>query len=756
MKHFFLTLLVATLCCINVNAVNAVDFIELFPGYNLSPDPDCNSTSPGGWGNHRQAVSPPTGFSGSYCGEAYGGSYDQNIVWEPLTCYRVRALVYATGSSFQMGVYGIGCPDISKKPTMLNVWEIVDFYFTTTQTVSTSGGMFFNGGNGYIDNVEVYKWATDVNTLEYWIDSAEKIYIATNNGASALLEAINVAKAIVQSSIDFDNITTIEAVNQQVAAVKQAIETYKTACNADKTSSITNPSFENSLTNWTNSGFSSQTNTSFELKNGSTYAEKWSGSALSNSSLSQLLTDLPDGVYSLKVAANASISGSPNTTGTYIFAGNNETEVNIPKDYEIFGIVVSGGRLNIGIKTVNTTANWVSLDNFRLYYYGYDLTSIINELSNIINDANEYVGKPMEASVATELTNAINDGNEAILSQVPAQVQAATLRLSAANTAASQSISAYLLLKNAIDVANLNKTGYSAYSGYTNFETVIGLVEQNYTNGFYSASEIQDIINELRSAEIACRITNNTVPADFTFAIWNPSFEEGQGANLLSGGPTLRVPNYWSVERNLIDWIDVRLVEHPLSNDIPHQGSYMYNVWASGITNFNLYQEVSLPSGDYTLTAFMRTEKATDVIDQYIYAKIGEIKNKSQNLSYNSEVDWNSYEAWIPLTVDFKVTQATSVTIGAESNGGWFQLDDFQLTRTKDIPTGIDRVNQDKIFSAIGVKGGVLVNSATFAKLNVYSITSQLVKNLNIAEGETFIPLAPGMYIVNNSKIFVK
>lgn len=141
----------------------------------------------------------------------------------------------------------------------------------------------------------------------------------------------------------------------------------------DKTSLITNPSFEKLTTGWTTVSLQSQTNTDFRKKKGSTYMEKWvgKGGAVGNASARQVLKDLPAGVYRLTVGAQN--LDQNNTTakcaGAYIFAGTEKTQVYVTDDYSVTFTHIMGD-VEIGFVADNAKGNWIAVDNFRLYLVG--------------------------------------------------------------------------------------------------------------------------------------------------------------------------------------------------------------------------------------------------------------------------------------------------------------------------------------------------------------------------------------------------
>ena len=133
---------------------------------------------------------------------------------------------------------------------------------------------------------------------------------------------------------------------------------------------IKNPSFESGFTNWTTVALQLQSNTSFTYKEGSLYAEKWvsSGNWVGTASATQTITGLPAGEYTLTVAAQNynQASTSDKCSGTYIYAGEEQTPVYTPGDYSVSFTNLSG-TVQIGFSANNASGNWLAVDNFRLY-----------------------------------------------------------------------------------------------------------------------------------------------------------------------------------------------------------------------------------------------------------------------------------------------------------------------------------------------------------------------------------------------------
>jgi hypothetical protein len=252
------------------------------------------------------------------------------------------------------------------------------------------------------------------------IAEAQTLYNANTgvDGAAALQTAITAASsfsgtsgiAVLQAVADLNAAKYAFQKNILLASMENATSTNP----VDITLLILNPSFEeggdgynNSITGWTQSpvtGFQRQTNTDFP-KTGNTYAEKWKDkSAFSeDNTLSQTITNLPDGVY--MVTAMAAF----NYAGGYVFANDNQTAIDggaTAKDYTVSVRVEGGSEINLGIKAIKSElsgsgACYLPFDNFRLHYYGTDVIApLLGELTVARDAAQAYYNAINSADVA--------------------------------------------------------------------------------------------------------------------------------------------------------------------------------------------------------------------------------------------------------------------------------------------------------------------------------------------------------------------
>lgn len=139
------------------------------------------------------------------------------------------------------------------------------------------------------------------------------------------------------------------------------------------TLAIINPSFETgNIEGWTSEDAGIvQSNGLFSGLEGKIYFEKWKGDpSLSNGSLKQTITGLPNGTYTLTAEMQNILQSDNNAPreGYYLVANNDRTAVKYQGETVSVTTVVRDGNLTIGTVIENCTGNWVCVDNFQLTY----------------------------------------------------------------------------------------------------------------------------------------------------------------------------------------------------------------------------------------------------------------------------------------------------------------------------------------------------------------------------------------------------
>lgn len=110
------------------------------------------------------------------------------------------------------------------------------------------------------------------------------------------------------------------------------------------------------------------------------FQEKWVPytGGLGSTSAYQTIGNLPRGIYSVTATVNATRQHATDekaaATGVYLFAGDNSVAVatydGVPEIFTVESAAVTTGELTIGVKCVNSGANWVGFDNVKLSYVG--------------------------------------------------------------------------------------------------------------------------------------------------------------------------------------------------------------------------------------------------------------------------------------------------------------------------------------------------------------------------------------------------
>lgn len=317
---------------------------------------------------------------------------------------------------------------------------------------------------------------------------------------------------------------------------------------------LKNPSFENQFTDWENSGMQSQTNTSFQLKEGNTYVERWTGQGgqVADCHVSQTLTTLKNGVYKLTAAAQNIQQNSPATqSGAYVFAGNAQVAVGAANDYSLEFTVIEG-QATIGFKTENATGNWVACDNFRLYALNNDLAEIQEELQRRIEKGHALVSEKMQKDVLKELNAALEAARQELNSTTDDNMAPVAIRLRQATEAAQTSIHAYQELQAAID-KSLEAYGDGTLNGAAEFHAVIQEAQALAENLDANAEDLATAVEKLGTAILAFRIANPTgdTPAVVTDTRYARGSTMAFGRSTITGVPETELVEHgfcWSTE----------------------------------------------------------------------------------------------------------------------------------------------------------------------------------------------------------------
>lgn len=375
-------------------------------------------------------------------------------------------------------------------------------------------------------------------------DAENKYGDGSEKGAEALKEMIDKAKEIYQNE-DAD-VQSIMEINSEL---KDAINVFLMASAsvskpAEQFDLILNRSFEDGFDYWTQEHMAIQSNSAFAHKSGNKYVEKWvsKGNHVGDAYVAQEIKNLPLGIYILKVAAQniqEDVSGAQ--SNAWIFANNNTATVNIIGDISLVFTNIESNTL-VGFKALDATGNWLSCDNFRLYYAGGDYEDLKKELQHYVDKAKPYLDLKIESSVMSELTSALAAA-ETVLSESTADNYPTVARpLREATDAAQISLRAFAKLQDAIDAAE-EVYGDGNLNDADKFLSVINNAKAVNDNLESTQTEMANEIAKLEKATFEFRVANasGTAPTVVTDKRYARGAIEAFGRMTVSGVSTSQI-----------------------------------------------------------------------------------------------------------------------------------------------------------------------------------------------------------------------
>lgn len=751
---------------------------------------------------------PASGYDGSVgalgISTAWAGTvlYGQTISLPISGNYSIQYAAYnsgpnATDNSKVGWVPNSGSSVISTKTSFtLSTWSTETLNFTIP-----GGGMIgkiqvginapnvgsANVGRIFFDWVKIFYSGNVKDILSDMISKATTAYgSGDGKGASALNTAITNSQAVYN-----DADATDAAVVQSAVDLKSALETYNwnnasEANPVDLTHKLVNPSFEavqadkkQAIYGWTKTGAA---NTEYctrndagplsgAFKTGNVYFQYWNSSK-PDYSIYQTITGLSNGKYLIK--ANA--GGDAGTTGTYVYAGDQQTQVtSTGAEYSVQATVASGS-LTLGFKSVSRNVNWSYADNFRLYYLGevpiidisknsISLTENVKTKKFIVYGSNltEDITISKSASPELSLSHAsisksaagLAEGIEVTVTFDPAEVSEATT--AATITLTSGDLSKTINVKSYVNPNPSNLLGLAL----GNIATDEGLAPNNfgwgstpevtwvdgtatgYANGFRDnltlvGSPLGRVINhdlnnnpfyfpvslkEGKAYAFTGKASNFNHSISTTFAV--NTLKDNTGTEL--GSQT----------KNAGKW-DTGIAEYSFSFASSSTATH-YLIWktTSGIDRNIAWNLVMTETGDAIKVTY-NTNGGSVVNPKYL-AESGKITAPEAPTrgGYNF-VNWYSDES-LTTVWDFDTTVSADMTLYAK----W------------DNTTGFENIKNSK-FELYSVVNGLNVKASEATELKVVSLTGQIIRSLNISAGETFIQLPAGAYIINGVKALVK
>jgi len=499
----------------------------------------------------------------------------------------------------------------------------------------------------------------------------------------------------------------------------------------DMTSAIVNPGIDGTAndvvpTGWTiDKGVGNTfTNTGQHYSGVTTnrYLDSWNGTAgamIYNAS--QVVDSLPNGVYLLKAVARSSGQGA------YIYANNKQTQIIQNGDQNgalgkgwntiaVDSVVVMDNTLTIGAKTTKGwTGTWFSADDFSLQFVGEgDSITYRNNLNAIIDEIKAFMPQTPdgEDTLMLDVIDQVDKASDLLAAYADLMDAYAALKATAAPYASLKA----LYTKDTL----LSKT--TNYPGAAAFKVALAAADA-VINGYSMNAEVLAAIDALKAASFAYNVSQQA-PADFSFIMVNPSFEEGRGGTLTPGSTqdgNSDLPLGWNVTRNSTWHNSV------LYTTNPYDGKTAYEMWSGTINYFGVDQTIETPrAGFYTLSAMMRSDHSTSKTgafnDAHVYAKLDGDSLLSGYLGnapgFNPGDGWNSVAAWKKVSVSFRADSGDVIKIGAAATC-FLQFDDFRLKFLgENDPKTIDVGYLTKVKAMTGAGADTISNDAIFRMLS--------------------------------------
>ena len=450
--------------------------------------------------------------------------------------------------------------------------------------------------------------------------------------------------------------------------------------------------------------------------------------------VNQTLSNLPDGIYEF------SIAGYGTNGTTKIYANETETAfVNTESAANLIAALaaiqdgsytgnttgkvnVIGGTLKIGVKrTEQVGADWAVFDKAKLTYYGP------------ITDPNAYKQLYEEALAAAQ--DAQNNADYAnVTGEEKAALDAAIQQYGNVDETDAAALEA--AIKALTEATNAFKDAKAAYDALAEAQANVNIDAEAWP---YASAEkqgaVEDAMNTAATnAADATAKTEALVKAYRAYIESNAKAEGVEGAGdatdkIVNPKAEEAIAEPWSVVLGEGSGGSLNILSNEPWTDSDGNSAHKYfdgGNWGASAWDVTLVQEVTLPKGQYLLTA-----KGRAAADVTLTLFAGE-ETKQMKAIGNAGGDfgrgWN--DAWVLFNVT--TDEPSTVKIGVQgvtaAQYNWMSFSDFRLACLSGELTGIETI----------------VNK-TDAVEGIY--------NLN---GQKVMKAQKGLYIINGKKVFVK
>jgi len=444
------------------------------------------------------------------------------------------------------------------------------------------------------------------------------------------------------------------------------------------------------------------------------FIEAWRpGATLGDGYLRQTVSGLPEGKYVLEADGISVWQNNENQTVTgsqiYITADGVDyykdmsTKNNKPEHFSVQFLNTGEGDVIFGLRTVSSNGNWLCADNFKVTFYGIDLSAYETQLATEVENFNNLKDN-LDATTKTALETQVNELNIAYTSS----------KTYAAAIANMQTINAYaaaLIAANAAkdDATYANVTGteltalntaigdtptFNDYTTYADKTTALTTA----TSDFTAAAASYEAFNLEKTHAMSLGVTEFPTP--------------NSGEEALTGINTLKVAEHNAVISKYTT--DGSALFIPSWDQEGFGESYVTEHW-SGVnheyfdkngSNFSckLYKTVTLPQGHYVFYAAARgAANATATIKVTIDGTTTEVPcttkgNTGYGINTSGDADFspsstyannNAGFGWEWRHAAFDLDEEKEVTLaiecGAGSSWAWVSACDTRLVTYDNI-----------------------------------------------------------------------
>jgi hypothetical protein len=347
------------------------------------------------------------------------------------------------------------------------------------------------------------------------------------------------------------------------------------------------------------------------------FIEAWyptSKGALGDGGLSQSLIGLPAGRYRLECDAIASWQESNETevTGVYLYYDNGSYIIHSeqslytlngkPQHFEFEFDYDGADAMTIGLMTQETNANWIAADNFKLFAIGEVQTpATYTALTAMLADANAVIENVeyAQASIKNDCEQAISVATRLVETtpdkEKTEEYQAAYSALSKATADLRASIRSYSTFAALINKMEADDEKYIDKPGYEEYVRTIESLLDPYTtaleNGTYTSEQIEKAIADFQP------LLKATVQKAFDDAVAaGKVLSEDLDITALFENMSYTFSETAKEQAETVD---------SLWNNATGTAKFKTQYGTAEIwndTNFDIYREISLPKGKYTIT----------------------------------------------------------------------------------------------------------------------------------------------------------